>query len=361
MTTQKYILLTIDVEDWFQVENFKPWIPFETWDHRELRVERNVHLLLDLFDSVAVGEELESLEDRKPGSLEGGKVGTNAEIEYQNKELNEPNQLNNSSESVSNSQLTTNKSHAAAPASNTQHTTYHKHTKKVRATFFVLGWIADRLPKLVREIQYRGHEVASHGCIHQLPEQLSADALKQDLTDSKKLLEDITGAEVVGYRAPSFAITDSILKTIEDCGYRYDSSYNSFGLHGRYGRISLNGTDKLGIARKISDNFYELPISNLRLAGQALPWGGGGYFRLAPYSLFRRGVQSILENDGAYAFYIHPWEIDPGQPRVREASWQFKLRHYSRLSKTFDRLKQLIKSFNNCAFITCNEYLIECV
>ena len=133
MNSTKYILLTIDVEDWFQVENFKPWIPFETWDHRELRVERNVHLLLDLFDSVEVGEELESLEDRKPGSLEGGKVGTNAEIEYQNKELNEPNQhsqpnqLNNSSESVYNSQLTTNKSHAAAPASNIQQTEDNKH------------------------------------------------------------------------------------------------------------------------------------------------------------------------------------------------------------------------------------------
>ena len=127
----KHILLTIDVEDWFQVENFKPYIPFSSWPERELRVEQNTHRLLDLFDSVESAG--------KPGSLEGGKVGTNVGIEDQNKELNEPNQLNNFSESVY-------KSHAAAPASNKQHTTHHKHTKKVHCTFFVLGWLADRLP-----------------------------------------------------------------------------------------------------------------------------------------------------------------------------------------------------------------------
>ena len=238
-TTTKHILLTIDVEDWFQVENFKPWIPFETWDQRELCVERNVHRLLDLMDSVVVAG--------KPESLEGGKVGTNAELEDQNKELNEPNQhsqpnqLNNLSESIYNSQLTTNKSHAAAPAANKQQTVDNKHgevaighngksspakwansinvvnsinsdthsdnkqqstdhiqTKKVKATFFVLAWLADRLPELVREIQSRGHEIASHGYNHKLPDQLSAAELKMDLTDSKKRLEDLIGSPVSG-------------------------------------------------------------------------------------------------------------------------------------------------------------------
>ena len=346
MITPKHILLTIDVEDWFQVENFKPWIPFDTWEHRELRVEQNTHRLLDLFDSVEVAG--------KPGSLEGVKVGTNAELN----EPNQPNQPNYSSESVSNSQLTTNKSHAAAPASNKQQTTYNRSTKNSpKATFFVLAWLADRLPNLVREIQSRGHEIASHGCNHKRPDQLSAAALKIDLTDSKKRLEDLIGSAVSGYRAPSFAINDPILKTIEDCGYRYDSSYNSFGLHGRYGRVSLNATAKSGSARKISASFYELPISNLLFGGKVLPLGGGGYFRLMPLPMFNLGMKLILQKEGAFNFYMHPWELDPGQPRMREASTNFKFRHYSNLSKTHDKLKQLIKSFNNCIFISCNEYL----
>ena len=377
MNPKNNILLTIDVEDWFQVENFKPCIPFETWDQRELRVERNVHLLLDLFDSVESAG--------KPGSLEGGKVGTKAGIEDQNKELNEPNQLINFGESVY-------KSHAAAPASNKQHTTYYKHTKKVRCTFFVLGWLADRLPTLVREIQSRGHEIASHGYNHKLPDQLSATDLKTDLTDSKKRLEDLVGSPVSGYRAPSFAINDHILKSIEDCGYRYDSSYNSFGLHGRYGKISLNGAGKKGIAYKFSDKFYELPVSNFyiknlfsfarpvklfekdseaNLTGEhsalssgrnkkkrfVLPWGGGGYFRLLPSFAFHWGIKAILKRQNAYMIYVHPWEIDPDQPRVEKASVGFKFRHYTNLNKTKTRLKLLIESFDHCQFVTCSQYL----
>jgi len=292
----KYILLTIDVEDWFQVENFKPWIPFSTWDQRELRVERNVHRLLDLFDSIEL--EPPSLPASQPPSL-----------------------------------------------------------RKPKATFFVLGWLAERLPNLVREIQDRGHEIASHGCNHELPELLSADDLKQDLIDSKKLLEDITGAKAAGYRAPSFAINDDILKVIEDAGYFYDSSYNSFSLHGRYGKISLNGAIKKGIAHKLSDNFYELPVSNLMIDRWILPWGGGGYFRLIPHRLFRRGVKTILKKDETYVFYMHPWELDPIQPRVKNASMNYKFRHYTNLNKTKSRLKRLIENFGHCRFVTCNEYL----
>jgi polysaccharide deacetylase family protein (PEP-CTERM system associated) len=237
----------------------------------------------------------------------------------------------------------------------------------------VLGWLAERLPSLVREIQSRGHEIASHGYNHQLPDQLSAAELKMDLTDSKKQLEDLSGSPVSGYRAPSFAINDDLLKLVEDCGYQYDSSYNSFGLHGRYGKISLNGAGKQGIAHKISDNFFELPISNLHLSTSGtlahfrhfrhfhLPLGGGGYFRLTPYRLFRHGVQQILRKEGAYLFYIHPWEIDPDQPRVREASTNFKFRHYNNLARTYSRLKDLIENFNSCNFITCNQYLDELV
>jgi len=327
MPSTKHILLTIDVEDWFQVENFKPWIPFETWDQRELRVERNVHRLLDLFDSCEVAGKPERLE------------------------------LPVRQSTTHNPQNTKNKSQAAAPSSIKQQTTYNKPTKKVRCTFFVLAWIAERLPNLVREILARGHEVASHGCNHQLPAQLSTNELKRDLINSKKLLEDISGTKVVGYRAPSFAINDHILQIIGDCGYRYDSSYNSFGLHGRYGRISLNGTGKLGVAHKLSDNFYELPVSNLKLAGQILPWGGGGYFRFLPLTMFNSGVKAILKQQAAYVFYVHPWELDPEQPKVNQASFSFKYRHYTNLKKAETRLKNLIKSFDYCRFVSCFEYL----
>jgi polysaccharide deacetylase family protein (PEP-CTERM system associated) len=326
-TTTKHILLTIDVEDWFQVENFKPWIPFETWNQRELRVEKNVHRLLNLFDSCEVAGKPERV---KPSDRQ---------------------------QPTCNSQLTT---HNKQPTThNSQNTTNNKHLKKVRCTFFVLGWIAEKLPHLVCELHARGHEIASHGNNHELPNLLSLKDLKQDQTDSKKLLEDITGAEVVGYRAPSFSINNDVLKTIQDSGYRYDSSYNSFSLHGRYGKISLNGTGKKGIAHKISQYFYELPISNLNLGNQILPWGGGAYFRLIPLSLFNSGIKKILRHQDAYMFYGHPWEFDPEQPRVNQAAFNSKFRHYTNLKKNQAKLRSLIESFDYCRFVTCNQYLSE--
>jgi polysaccharide deacetylase family protein (PEP-CTERM system associated) len=221
----------------------------------------------------------------------------------------------------------------------------------------VLGWLAERIPNLVREIQNRGHEVASHGYNHGLPNLLSPLDLKNDLIGSKKLLEDITGSPVLGYRAPSFAINDDILKMIEDTGYLYDSSYNSFSLHGRYGKISLNGSGNKGIAHKISVNFYELPVSNLKLGNQILPWGGGAYFRLLPWWLFRAGVLSIVKKDGAYSFYVHPWEADAEQPKVNHASFKYRFRHYTNLNKTQAKLRSLIESFDHCWFLTCSRYL----
>lgn len=229
----------------------------------------------------------------------------------------------------------------------------------IKSTFFVLAWLAERLPHLVRELQARGHEVASHGYNHELPNSLSPKDLKKDLIDSKKLLEDIIGEAVTGYRAPSFAINDNILKTIANCGYHYDSSYNSFSMHGRYGSISLNGSGRKGIAHKISDNFHELPISNLRLGGLTFPLGGGGYFRLIPHLPFKYGVKSILKKENAYLFFMHPWEIDPEQPRVKEAITAYKFRHYVNLRNTRDKLINLIDAFSQCRFITCSQYLFE--
>ncbi len=229
--------------------------------------------------------------------------------------------------------------------------------KKLHATFFILGWIAQRLPHLVREIQDRGHEVASHGSSHSLCSECSPGELRKDLDDSKKLLEDITGAPVYGYRAPSFSIDDDSLKIIEDCGYLYDSSFNSFGMNERYGRVALSRSDKTGIAYQVSDTFYELPISNMNLGKRVFPWGGGGYFRMMPFIIFRWGVQSILKKEKNYLFYMHPWEIDPDQPKVNEASRIYKFRHYVNLDKTRSRLSIFLDTFKHCRFPTCHQYL----
>lgn len=285
-------LITIDVEDWFQVENFKSKVPFQSWHSRQLRVEKNVHRLLDLLDTA-----------------------------------------------------------------NGQRPTDNGRQRKLQATFFVLGWIADRLPSLVREINARGHEVASHGYNHELCTTPSRDDLRHDLIRSKKLLEDILDASVTGYRAPSFSVTDDILKLIKDCGYRYDSSYNSFRLNSRYGKISLNGSGRKEIVHQITDNFYELPVSNLKLPHIELPLGGGGYFRLIPFPAFKMGVNTILKRDHAYLFYLHPWELDPHQPRVDNVPSQYKFRHYTNLNRTAPRLLRLIEAFHTCRFISCSHYL----
>ena len=277
------ILLTVDVEDWFQVENFKPWISKSSWDGRELRVEKNCHGLLDLFDGV---------------------TGV-----------------------------------------------------RVRATFFILGWIAQKCPDLVKEILTRGHEVASHGLDHELCTAMTPRALFNDLEKSRKMLEDLTGNRVAGYRAPSFAINDEILGIIEKSGYLYDSSYNSFERHGRYGTIDAGKGQRNGIAIQLSDNFQELPVGNLVVAGQTIPLGGGGYFRLFPFFLLKQGIRAILKKQGAYVFYVHPWELDPDQPRVSQAHRGFRFRHYVNLGKTQEKLDLLLRSFGYCDFSTCSHFL----
>lgn len=309
------ILLTIDVEDWFQVENFKPWIPFSSWSTRKLRVEKNTHRLLDLFDSI---------------------------------KANCPN----------------NQQSEIYPVKSSSYLTGDR--SPINTTFFILGWIAERLPNLVREIHTRGHEVASHGYDHILCPECSLEDLKTDLINSKKLLEDIISDRVYGYRAPSFAINNDILKTIQECGYLYDSSYNSFALHDRYGQMDFSQNEKNGIAIQISKKqnpkskiLYELPISNLKLGRHVFPFGGGGYFRLIPFPIFKRGVKFILTKENDCLFYLHPWEIDHEQPKVSEASRFYKFRHYTNLNKTHAKLLRLIESFHQHQFITCYQYISE--
>jgi len=340
-----HILLTIDIEDWFQVENFKEYIPFSSWPSHELRVEKNTYRLLDILDSITPSDTIPSTNSTnsnnssnptnlKPLKFAEGNSGAHFTgpnnlypVEFFEKE----------SEADSTG--------ASNPSNN------------LSATFFVLGWLAERIPNLVREIRDRGHEVASHGYNHNLCTKESREELQSDLLKSKSLLEDITGKEVHGYRAPSFSVDHDILKIIEDCGYRYDSSFNSFAMHGRYGRVDLSSKKREGIAYKISDTFYEIPISNLVIGKTILPWGGGGYFRLMPYPAFRYGVRSMLKHDGAYMFYMHPWEIDPGQPRVKQASMPYKFRHYTNIKKAKEKLKRLINDLDQCSFVNCTRYI----
>jgi polysaccharide deacetylase family protein (PEP-CTERM system associated) len=187
---------------------------------------------------------------------------------------------------------------------------------------------------------------------------MDQDDLDQDLVRSKSRLEDLIGQEVKGYRAPSFSVSEAILARIYKAGYTYDSSYNSFALHPRYGKMDFaTGLDPNGIATQVSEGFFELPVSNLRLGKKVVPWGGGGYFRLIPGPLFTWGARKIVRTDGAYVLYLHPWEFDPDQPRVKEVSWQLGFRHYVNLKKTEAKLKRLIQRMSDCCFVSCSDYL----
>jgi hypothetical protein len=177
------------------------------------------------------------------------------------------------------------------------------------------------------------------------------------MSDSKKLLEDVAGTKVIGFRSPSFTVNNQVLDIAKTADYKYDSSFNSFGLHGRYGKIEVSRRNLNGIAYRISNNFYELPISNMKIWNQTLPWGGGAYFRFIPAPVFRHGIRKILETNKAYLFYIHPWEIDPKQPKVKSASLKNRLKHYQNLKNTLQNLEKLIEHFSDCSFLTCKNYL----
>lgn len=266
-------VMSIDVEDWFQVENLRAAIPRSSWEDRPLRVADNTRRILDVF----------------------ARTGT-------------------------------------------------------RATFFCLGWVAEREPGLIREIAAAGHEVASHGYGHQLIYEISPEEFRADITRAKAILEDITGESVKGYRAPSFSITSEAVDTLLETGHRYDSSYFAFGGHDRYGKLDLDAETRgdaiapSPAALRLRNGLWELPISVLTVAGKVLPWGGGGYFRLYPPSLFRAGFRRALEQAGGGTFYLHPWEVDQDQPRVKGIRGSYRLRHYVNLHKTERRLEALCRA-----------------
>jgi polysaccharide deacetylase family protein (PEP-CTERM system associated) len=222
----------------------------------------------------------------------------------------------------------------------------------VRSTCFVLGWIAERCPSLVQRIAAEGHEIASHGYGHEVLARLSADEFRADVQRSKALLEDLTGVEVTGYRAPNFSITDWAIPILEDEGFAYDSSAFPTVAHDRYGR--LTGMEPGRPVVELRPGFHEVCVSCLNVGSVALPWGGGAYFRLIPYPVFRAGVARIRSAQPPYVFYIHPWELDPGQPHVDGIAAGYRFRHYTGLKRTERRFAALLGDF---AWTTMRELL----
>lgn len=259
--------LSIDVEDWFHVENLRSVVPRDIWNRQELRIERNVELILAMM----------------------------AEHD-------------------------------------------------VRGTWFVLGWVAERLPQLVVRIADAGHEIASHGYAHELVTSQSRAQFRNDIDRAKKLLEDIVGVQVIGYRAPCFSITDWSIDVLCEAGYKYDSSaFPTLG-HDRYGRLA--NVDCSTAIIELRPGFHEVCVSTLPIAGYGLPWAGGGYFRLFPYRIFRNGIRRILARGMPYVFYIHPWELDPGQPRARGLRRSHAFRHYHNLARVERRFERLLADFD---------------
>ena len=258
--------LTIDVEDYFQVSAFAPYIRRDDWDARECRVERNVHRILDLLD-----------------------------------------------------------------------------TRSTRATFFTLGWIAERWPQLVRQIVARGHELASHGYGHERVSDLTPQAFLADITSAKKILEDLAGVEVQGYRAPSFSIGAGNLWAFDGlarAGYRYSSSIYPIR-HDHYGM-----PDAPRFAHRVSSGLLEIPVTTLRVMNRNFPSSGGGYFRLLPYPVSRWMLRQVNTTDRqAAVFYCHPWEIDVDQPRVPGIDRKTQFRHYVNIGRMESRLAQLLNDF----------------
>ncbi len=258
--------LTIDVEDYFQVSAFAPYIRREDWDARECRIERNVGRILDMLAA-----------------------------------------------------------------------------RQTQATFFTLGWIAERYPQLVRRIVAEGHELASHGYGHQRASDLSRAEFAQDITRAKQLLEDLAGAPVLGYRAPSFSIGTANLwafDALAQAGYRYSSSIYPIR-HDHYGM-----PDSPRFAYRVASGMLEIPVTTLRMMNRNLPSSGGGYFRLLPYAVSRWMLQQVNRQDREAAiFYFHPWEIDAGQPRIPGIDAKTRFRHYLNLARMESRLHSLLADF----------------
>ncbi|HRQ06203.1 MAG TPA: DUF3473 domain-containing protein [Nitrosomonas halophila] len=261
--------LTIDVEDYFQVSAFSPYIPRSEWEALPCRVERNVDRILALLDE-----------------------------------------------------------------------------NDIKATFFTLGWIAERYPAMVQQIVANGHELASHGYAHHRVTEMNPAQFRDDIIRSKQLLEDIGGLPIAGYRAPSFSIGSHnlwALDCLEEAGYRYSSSIYPVR-HDHYG---MPDAPRFAFHPNPSGKLLELPVTTVRMFGRNLPSGGGGYFRLWPYAVSRWFLQRVnMVDRQPVIFYFHPWEIDPDQPRQQAINFKTRFRHYLNLSRMEKRLAALTRHFH---------------
>lgn len=212
----------------------------------------------------------------------------------------------------------------------------------IKATFFVLGWVADRFPEFINEIDSKGHEIASHGYWHRLVYDMTRDEFKNDLIRSTQALEKITGKKVLGYRAPSCSITKDSLWAIDilkECGIKYDSSVFPI-YHDRCGIPSASRA----IYKWHNSGMPEFPFSTIKLLKNNIPVAGGGYFRLYPYWITKWAINKINRSDCPAMVYIHPWEIDYGQPRMGVGG-TLAFRHYVNLKQNEGKIRQLLKDF----------------
>ena len=242
-------------------------------------------------------------------------------------------------------------------------------THNVKATFFVLGWVAEKFPSLVQEIDAQGHEIGCHSYYHRLVYDLTPEEFREDTKKSKDLLEQITGKKVKGYRAPSYSITKKslwALYVLEELGFEYDSSIFPI-YHDRYGipdvprysfqwdlsqkqpQYVIDTTSKLinQSTNKPITKITEYPISTSLILGRKIPVAGGGYFRLFPYWFTSMALKRINNKEQQpFIFYLHPWEVDPQQPRFNSAGAVLRFRHYNNLTKTSERFAKLLKDFS---------------
>jgi polysaccharide deacetylase family protein (PEP-CTERM system associated) len=225
---------------------------------------------------------------------------------------------------------------------------------QTRATFFVLGWIAEKVPDLIRKIEDRGHEIAAHGYNHLLLTEISPEEFEDDLVKALQAIENCgLKSRPIGFRAPSFTVVEKtkpwVLPILEKYNFKYDSSVFPVAFHPEYGVPNSPLSPY-----KISDGLYEFPMSCLEMFGRRFPFGGGGYFRLFPYAYTKYCLRKVNSGGRPTVFYLHPWEVDPGQPRIKNLSLSKKIRHYRNLDQTEKRFARLLGDFE---FTTMREVL----
>ena len=270
----KQFVFSIDIEDWFQVENLKEKMFYHNWSIQESRIDIGVKAVLEIF--------------KKNG---------------------------------------------------------------IKATFFILGWIADRKPDLVRCIADHGHEIACHGYKHELLHRIDGSTIESDISRSLEILTPLSYNTILGYRAPSFSITKAAAQILKKMNFKYDASLNDFQFNKRYGKLVIcNKVNRINEYdmnyTALENDLIEFPISVNTYFGIYWPLGGG-YFRLSPMWFLKMQLRDTFEKRDIVSMYLHPWEFDPGQPRIRGLNTSYYFRHYYGLEKTkekFERFIGLVKS-----------------